>query len=93
MQNVLTSLRIQIPELAAQVHRIQEENAHLHFEIERRENPARLMEIARQSEFAHLKYPNYDEVVTLHQSEPLPEKKQAKQSDLPLKSKLAFIRK
>lgn len=93
MQNMLTSLRIQIPELAAQVRRIQEENGQLRYQIESRENPARLMEIARQNEFAHLKYPNCDEVLTLHEASPFPEKTRIKPTESRIKSKLAFVRK
>lgn len=93
MQNVLTSLRIQIPELASQVRRIQEENGQLRYQIESRESPARLMEIARQNEFAHLKYPHTDEVLTLQSAAPFPEKTHIAPTESRIKSKLAFVRK
>jgi hypothetical protein len=66
-QNALTALRIRIPNLAKQVAEIQEENMQLHYEIDRFENPQHLMELARHSEFSHLKHPLGKEVLTVRE--------------------------
>lgn len=71
MQNEITQLRIRIPHLTSEVRRIDEENTHLLYEIERFESPENLMTLAKQSEFANLKYPTNQEVITLIQARPL----------------------
>ncbi len=54
---------MEIPKLADSFHLLEEENTHLSLEIERFESPARLMELLRQKEYSHLRYPYVDEVV------------------------------
>ena len=71
-QNELTELRLEIPILAKEVKRIQEENIHLQYEINQFESPIHLMELARKPEFSHLKYPNLNEILILEESS-LPE--------------------
>ncbi len=70
LQNEITELRIRIPYLSSEVRRIEEENTHLLYQIERFESPENLMNLAKQSEFAYLKYPTNQEVVTLVQAAP-----------------------
>ena len=62
-QNDLTELKMEIPKLADSFHLLEEKNTHLSLEIERIENPARLIELLRQKEYSHLRYPYVDEVV------------------------------
>lgn len=71
-QNSLTELRLAIPALAKEVNAIQEENTRLTYEIERFENPIVLMELMRQPEFSHLKYPYLNEEIFLLKRLPLP---------------------
>jgi len=66
-QNQLTQLRIRIPDLAKKVSEIQEDNMQLQYEIDRFENPQHLMELARHSEFSHLKHPLVKEIVTVQE--------------------------
>lgn len=70
-QNELTELRLAIPALAKEVKGLQEENTRLTFEIEQFESPINLMEILRQPEFNHLKYPFIPDQVFLPKAEPL----------------------
>lgn len=64
-QNVLTELKMDIPKLARSLKELQEEEIRLSFEIERLESPDRLIRILREKEYAHLKYPYLDEVVSI----------------------------
>lgn len=64
-QNDLTELKMEIPELAKQLRRLEEENDQLCLEIERLENPSRLIELLRKKEYSHLHYPYVNEVVVL----------------------------
>lgn len=64
-QNDLTELKMEIPKLMSSLNILEEENAHLRFEIERLENPARLMQLLREKEFSHLHYPYADEVIVI----------------------------
>jgi cell division protein FtsL len=65
-QNDLTELQLAIPSLEKEVQDIREKNLELQYEIERFESPLHLMELARQPEYGHLKYPSINEIVILH---------------------------
>jgi hypothetical protein len=67
LQNEITDLRIQIPQLVSELRKIKEENTHLHYEIERFECPENLMKLAQSKQFAHLRFPTMSQIVTLHQ--------------------------
>jgi hypothetical protein len=69
-QNGLTELRLQIPQLAKELKGIQEENTRLQYEIDRFESPILLMEMSRNPEFGHLKYPYLNDVMILRKREP-----------------------
>ena len=64
-QNDLTELKMEIPELTKQLRRLEEENDQLGLEIERLENPSRLIGLLREKEYSHLRYPYVNEVVVL----------------------------
>ena len=66
-QNDVTELRMQLPTLAKELKTIQEENMRLQYQIDQFENPQHLMDLARQSEFGHLKHPLSKEIVTVEQ--------------------------
>jgi hypothetical protein len=59
----LTELRLELPKESKELRETLERNTSLQYEIDRLENPARLMQIMRQPEFSHLKYPLESEVI------------------------------
>ncbi|MCC5832640.1 MAG: septum formation initiator family protein [Chlamydiales bacterium] len=65
-QNDITELRLQIPIASRELQAIQQENVRLKFEIDRFENPAYLMELARRPQFSHLKHPLMNEIITIY---------------------------
>jgi len=64
-QNVLTRLRLQIPAVTREWEGIKQENTRLQFEIDRFEDPIHLMELARQPQYRHLKYPLAKEIIQI----------------------------
>lgn len=66
-QNALTQRRLEIPVLAKEIKDLKEENIRLQYEIDLFESPEHLMELARHSEYSHLKHPMLKEVVTMQQ--------------------------
>lgn len=70
-QNELTKLRIQIPLVSKEIRVIHEENTRLQYEIEQFESPEHLLELARQSEFSHLKQPLVKEILTVAEGSPV----------------------
>jgi hypothetical protein len=70
-QNKITEMRILLPKLSAEVRRIEEENTHLIYELEMFESPQNLMKIAQKPEFAHLRFPTIQEVISLKQASPM----------------------
>ncbi len=68
--NELTELRLSIPIVAKEVKEINEKNLELQYAIKRFENQQHLLELARQPEFGHLKYPAIDDVLLLPEISP-----------------------
>ena len=66
-QNELTELKIRLPKLEKEIGAICEETQRLQFEIERSESPSRLIGLAHQPEFRHLKHPLLKEVLTVRE--------------------------
>ena len=66
-QNAVTKRRLEIPVLAKEIKDLKEENTHLRYEIEIFESPEHLMELARHSEFSHLKHPMLKEVLSMQE--------------------------
>jgi hypothetical protein len=64
-QNNLTKLRINIPTLVKEVGSIHEECTRMQYEIDQFENPGHLIELARHSEFSHLKHPFIKDILTV----------------------------
>lgn len=77
LQNEITNLRIQIPKLSKQILRIEEENTRLACEIESFESPENLLALSKQSTFAHLKFPNSQEVLTVRFSDSMRKRTQS----------------
>lgn len=61
-QNELTHLKIRLPQLEKEIKLIAEENCRLQYEIDRMENPVRLIELAHRPEFSNLKHPLMKEI-------------------------------
>jgi hypothetical protein len=76
-QNELVELRLAIPILTKEVKALEEENERLRYQVNCFEDPIHLMELARQPEFSHLKYPKAHEVVLLPEPKPLEVKRDA----------------
>jgi hypothetical protein len=53
----LNVLRLQVPDMEKQVRRIQKENDHIAFQLQKFSHPAHLMEYLQQKEYAHLTFP------------------------------------
>jgi hypothetical protein len=87
-QNEVTRLRLEIPVLAKEIKEIKEQNTRLHYEIEIFESPQRLMELARHSEFGHLKHPMLKEVITMQEGIALHPSSSEKESAQPSRPKL-----
>ncbi len=66
-QNAVTKRRLDIPVLAKEIKDLNEENTHLRYEIEIFESPEHLMELARHSEFSHLKHPMLKDILSLRE--------------------------
>lgn len=66
-QNAVTRRRLEIPVLAKEIKDLKEGNTRLKYEIELFESPEHLMELARHSEYSHLKHPMLKEIVTMQQ--------------------------
>lgn len=64
-QNQITELRLQIPAVAIELKAVAQENTRLQFEVDQFENPVRLMELAREPQFSHLKHPLVNEIITV----------------------------
>ncbi|MDE3056204.1 MAG: hypothetical protein KGI80_05920 [Verrucomicrobiota bacterium] len=68
VQNRLTELKIRLPELEREILLLGEENQKLAYEAKECSTPARLIEKASLPEFAHLRHPLLQEVVTVQET-------------------------
>lgn len=82
-QNAVTRLRLEIPILSAELNKLKEQNNRLKYEIDLFESPAHLMQLARCSEFSHLKYPMLQEILTVSETVILPKCSLEKEKDFP----------
>lgn len=64
--NELTELKLVIPSLAKEVIELKDRNQELLYQIESFKNPAHLMQLAKQPEFAHLQPIKKDDVVLIY---------------------------
>jgi len=83
-QNAVTRLRLEIPILSSELNKLKEQNNRLKYEIDLFENPEHLMQLARCSEFSHLKYPTLQEVLTVSETVIAPKSPLEKEKDLPI---------
>ena len=63
MQNNITRRRLEIPVLAKEIKDLKEANTHLQYEIDIFRSPEHLMDLARHSEYSHLKQPMLKEIL------------------------------
>ena len=64
-QNAVTKRRLTIPVVAKEIKDLKEANTRLQYEIDLFESPEHLMQLARHSEYSHLKQPLLKEILTL----------------------------
>lgn len=90
-QNSLTKLRFAIPEISKEIKALKEENTRMRYEIDQFENPEHLIELARHSEFSHLRHPLVKEIATMQEgiALTLPVQESAKSSSMKPKVTLA----
>jgi hypothetical protein len=64
-QNLLTHLKIRLPEVEKEIQLIREENRRLAYEVDQFESPNHLIELAHRPEFSHLRHPLLREILTV----------------------------
>ncbi|MDP1835375.1 MAG: hypothetical protein Q8K75_05530 [Chlamydiales bacterium] len=64
-QNSLMDLRRAIPPIAKEVKALEEENHRLEYIVDRFENPVHLIELSREPQYGHLRYPYVQDIVVL----------------------------
>lgn len=75
--NDLTRIKLRLPKEEREVALLRERNKQLRYEISQFENPAHLMELAR--EFSHLRHPIVEEVLKVKEGLALGEAKKSKE--------------
>ena len=68
-ENELTALRRQLPQIERELRRLNEENRHLQYDVDRFATPLHLMELAEKPEFGHLHFPYSNDVVIIDERE------------------------
>jgi hypothetical protein len=63
--NSCTELKLRLPKITKEIEAIREGNASLQYQIECFENPQQLLDLASRPEYAHLKFPFTEEVLTV----------------------------
>ena len=63
--NQQTALRFQIPSLEKEIEEISQKNIQLAYQLENFNNPQHLLELAKQPEYSHLKFPYMEEVMVI----------------------------
>ena len=64
-QNKCTELKMRLPKIAKEIEAINQENAQLHYQIVCFESPDHLLGMAKNPEYAHLKFPYSQDVLTV----------------------------
>ena len=64
-QNSCTELKMRLPKVTTEIEAIREINANLQYQIDCFENPQHLLSMAGRPEYAHLKFPITEEVLTV----------------------------
>jgi hypothetical protein len=74
-QNEVTSLKIEIPKVAKEIQDYKAEIKKIQYEVKMFENPAYLMQLLSQPEYAHLKHPFVEDVLNIPEGIALSEEK------------------
>lgn len=64
-QNKCTEIKMRLPSIAKEIEAIQQENAQLQYRIVCFESPEHLLHLAQSRDFAHLKFPFVQDVLTV----------------------------
>lgn len=64
-QNRCTELKMRLPRIAKEIEAISQENAQLHYQIVSFESPDHLLQLTKNSEYAHLSFPYMQDVLTV----------------------------
>ena len=91
--NTCTELKMHLPKLTKEIQAIQEVNANLEYQIECFENPQHLLSMAGRPEYAHLKFPFTQEVLTVKEGLALQWNSPKVQKTEPAKSKTPIVAK
>ncbi|MBA3603827.1 MAG: hypothetical protein H0W50_09370 [Parachlamydiaceae bacterium] len=67
-QNELTEVRLLIPAITKELKGLRESNVRLQFAINKFENPANLLELAKKPELSYLNFPNASDVSVIHKN-------------------------
>jgi hypothetical protein len=62
-QNKCTELRMRLPKVKKEIEAIQQENAQLRYQIVCFESPDHLLQLAKKTDYAHLKFPFVSDVM------------------------------
>lgn len=89
-QNAVTKRRLAIPVVAKEIKDLKESNTRLQYEIDLFESPEHLMELARHSEYSHLKQPLLKEIITMQEGLALEVTSEDKEEKTALRPKLKF---
>jgi len=89
-QNGVTKRRLEIPVLAKEIKDLKEANTRFQYEIDLFESPEHLMELARHSEFSHLKQPMLKEILTMQEGMALEVSSEDKEEKVVVRPKLKF---
>ena len=63
--NQQTALRFQIPVVEKEIEELSHKNVQLAFQLENFNNPQHLLELAKQPEYSHLKFPFMEDVMVI----------------------------
>ncbi len=89
-QNAITERRLKIPMLAKQIKDLKESNTHLQYEIHLFESPEHLMQLARHSQYSHLKPPMLKEILTMREGLALETASETPEEMIPVRPKVKF---
>lgn len=64
-QNRCTEVKMRLPKIAKEIKALQQENAQLQYQIISFESPDHLLQLAQAPEYAHLKFPLLQDVLTV----------------------------
>lgn len=63
--NQLTKLKLQIPKIEKEIEALSMRNIELQYQLENFSSPKHLLELAKQPEYSHLKFPLMEEVLVI----------------------------